>query len=487
MENATRLFTEVQSAYEVLSDPQERAWYDSHESRLSQTGSRKTEEYYHGNIKVTTAEDLEEMCFNRNAFFDFSDKATGFFTTVREIFDRLALEEIMACEMEGLEPAIYPSFGSANDAYEDTVKHFYAAWSNFSTSKSFAWSDMYRHSDAFDRHIRRFMEKENKRYRNEAMKEFNDAVRTLVTFVKHRDPRYTPSYKTDADRHKSMREKAAAQAAKARAANQAKLANDAVASGWTHKDDTGDKEFEETPENEVEEQFECVVCRKTFKSENQFEAHEKSKKHLKAVRQFTREMHRENVALGLDVAGEHTESSENVDQVLAEHSVAVDSTEREEMDPTRQKLSDDIKKGLENESPDRPSEDSSHVDGKAQGASPEPEDLSTDADDEYAPRNEVQERISGLEKEPAYGDVSVDFERLEVEPLLTSAAPEKPKMGKAAEKRAKKAAKNRGDVMTDNTCVTCRARFPSKTKLFNHIKELGHARPVAKTSKNGKR
>lgn len=34
IEEATRLFAEVQQAYEVLSDPHERAWYDSHREAI---------------------------------------------------------------------------------------------------------------------------------------------------------------------------------------------------------------------------------------------------------------------------------------------------------------------------------------------------------------------------------------------------------------------------------------------------------------------
>jgi len=38
-------------------------------------------------------------------------------------------------------------------------------------------------------------------------------------------------------------------------------------------------------------------------------------------------------------------------------------------------------------------------------------------------------------------------------------------------------------------CAACNEKFPSKTKLFNHIKELDHAQPVptAAKGKNKKR
>ena len=490
MEDATRLFTEVQSAYEVLSDPQERAWYDSHQNVLFQAGSGEREEYYQRDVKITTAEDLVMMCLDRNAFSDFSDRPTGFFTTVREVFDRLAFEETIACEIESHKTEMYPSFGSANDAYEDTVRPFYSAWSNFATQKSFAWCDLFRYSDATDRRTRRLMDKENKRYRDESIREFNDAVRMLVAFVKKRDPRYTPSYQTDADRHKSMREKAAAQAAQARAANQAKLAGGAATPRWAKADDTGDPEFKETSEDESEEHFECIVCKKTFKSENQFEAHEKSKKHSKAVRKFTREMQRENVALGLDANKGHAESSDNGDQTSAEHHVVSESTDDEKISHAGEKPPDVSKEVPRNKPTESPTETNNHVDAEAQDTDIEPEDISIDTDDEYAPRDEVQERVlgSGKERSMSVASLQGSFEHLEVESLPTSAAPKNSKMGKAAKKRARKAAKNGEDSgIKENKCATCHASFPSKTKLFNHIKELGHARPADKKAKNGGR
>lgn len=61
------------------------------------------------------------------------------------------------------------------------MKKFYAHWTKFKTYKEFAWSDMYRLSDAPDRRIRRVMEQRNKRLREEAKRDYEDTVR--VSFV----------------------------------------------------------------------------------------------------------------------------------------------------------------------------------------------------------------------------------------------------------------------------------------------------------------
>lgn len=40
-EESTRVFTEIQQAYEVLIDPQERAWYEKHREKIIR-GDRKS-------------------------------------------------------------------------------------------------------------------------------------------------------------------------------------------------------------------------------------------------------------------------------------------------------------------------------------------------------------------------------------------------------------------------------------------------------------
>lgn len=305
VESATALFAEVQSAYEVLSDPQERAWYDSHETQILRgddpaTGGAAAGEYEYGNVKMTSAEDLARLLRKFNSGVGFTDAPSGFFGFLRETFDQLAKEEEAAAHWEGVDLPDYPSFGHKDDAYDDVPKSFYAVWLSFSTRKSFAWCDKYRLSEAPDRRYRRMMEKENQRFREQGIREFNDSVRALIAFVRKRDPRYIPNTQTEAERQKVLRDAAAAQAARARAANQVNT-EDAAIPEWaqTITKDENEGVIGES-ESEVDEVYECVACKKTFKSEKQWDAHEKSKKHQKAVYALRKKMQKENAHLNLD-------------------------------------------------------------------------------------------------------------------------------------------------------------------------------------------
>ena len=110
------------------------------------------------------------------------------------------------------------------------------------------------------------MEKENKRIRDDAIQEFNEAVRSLIAFVRKRDPRVQNNQKSEAERQKALKEAAAAQAARSRAAQQAKLQQgvDAVPE-WARSRTKDVHEGGFSSESEIEEhEYECVVCDKTF-------------------------------------------------------------------------------------------------------------------------------------------------------------------------------------------------------------------------------
>ncbi|KXT00817.1 hypothetical protein AC578_2972 [Pseudocercospora eumusae] len=484
-EEATKTFAEVQSAYEVLSDPQERAWYDSHESAIlrgGEPGDGNAPVYQ--DVKVTSADDLARIIGKFNKNVEFTDSPSGFFGFLRETFEHLAKEEEVAAQWEDAEFLEYPTFGHKDDEYQDVVKSFYAAWSGFSTVKSFSWCDRYRVSEAPDRFIRRRMEQENAKLRKDARMEFNEAVRSLVQFVKKRDPRFVPNTQTEEERQKALRDAAAAQRKRAQEVNAAKM-NEAVPE-WTKSRDPADDELEGTfSESEVEEEvFECVACNKIFKSENQMDAHEKSKKHQKAVRELQKRMRKQNAHLNLDEgpisSGAVTpevdadEEEEILDDIAAEidgQEVHENGAAEHSEDVNDKELSDAAESAeyehaaSEEQKPSKPNNTTSRC---------EDDDDDDDDDDEYASREEIEARLASTSLNAPTKTTqpsATDTPNSEDDPC--SSQPAQKKLGKAAQKRAKKAAKEQSpapDVDAAHKCQGCDASFASKTKLFDHLK-----------------
>ncbi|KAF2685862.1 DnaJ-domain-containing protein, partial [Lentithecium fluviatile CBS 122367] len=477
-DRTTALFADVQTAYQVLSDPQERAWYDAHEGDILRGAEGKGgDEHYEYNMRVTTAEEIARMMGKFRGSVDFSDSPNGFFGFVREAFEQLAREEQHAADYEGVSIPDYPSFGHRDDAYEDVVRNFYAIWNGFATVKTFAWMDVYRPSDAPDRRVRRAIEKENKKYREEGIREFNDAVRALVAFVRKRDPRYTPNTQSPEEAAKAQRAASQAKAAKARAANAAKLKEQEDAVPEWAKAREPDEVQEETEEESEEEHFECVACRKTFKSERQYDAHEKSKKHQKAVYALKRKMQKDNANLNLD---EDITSSGFITPMSADGDIQEDPEAAEPGNSVENLAARVENVRVEDESTDHGELSTAHdSDAVTTQRKPHPNtntasseadsDDDDDEDDEYASREEIEARLKTSR-------LPVDHnEPLPPDPPGTEdAALGGKKLGAAAKKRAKRAAQmaDVSDSDLKHRCAVCKAGFPSKTQLFQHIKDF---------------
>ena len=464
-EGATRLFAEIQAAHEVLSDPQERAWYDSHRDVLLRgeaPGSAGTEDYSY-NMKLTTADQVLKLMMRFNKNVQYTDSPSGFFGGLSEFFKQLAKEEDIACQWQDLDYPDYPEFGSKDDHYEDIVRPFYSAWTGFATKKSYSWKDQYRLSDAPDRRIRRLMEKENQKLRDEAIAEYNDAVRSLVTFVRKRDPRVQNNQKSEAERQKFLRESAAAQAARMKAKRQAEIEKQGGISAWAHTSSKDEHEGGFSSESEVEEhEYECVVCDKIFKSDKQFQTHEKSKKHVKLLKELKRDMRREGKDLNLQPEEAEVKAAEDLHEEAKETPAADDNDEE-----IRQ-----AEHGTVDE------EDGQHLDGEARHSPDRGSDKDDtdddDEDDDYAPRAAVANRLGGENTD----EITTAAASLALEGTPAGSGTESPKVGKAKQKRAKKAAQKIGAEMASASefqCQICQAQFLSKTKLFEHIKAEDHA------------
>ncbi|POR36876.1 DnaJ subfamily C member 21, partial [Tolypocladium paradoxum] len=429
VETATTKFAEVQAAYEVLSDAQERAWYDSHRDAIlsGQDHPADAEPTTFRNVRLTTTEEILSLMRKFNAAVPFDDEPTGFFGIARETFEHLALEEQAAAEFKDRDCTDYPTFGSSDDDYDAVVKPFYATWAGFSTNKSFSWKDKYRLSDAPDRRVRRLMDKENKKSRDDAAREFNDAVRFLVSFVRKRDPRYLPNNQTEAERQKSLRDAAAAQAARSRAANREKMSSCHVPDWAGSRDhDAGEHAFSESEEESEIELLECVVCNKTFKSVKQLEAHERSRKHVKAVQQLRRQMRKEGADLELDVAvSPAPNSDQDIGPASPQPAGPVEDDEEDRSIPSQEPA---------------PATTNDREPSSSQESAPMSDS------DEYAPRSVVKERLApglgggGQADDTTPNDADDELSAPTRDMAIDDDTRQQAKVGKAKAKRERKVA-----------------------------------------------
>uniref|UniRef100_A0A0N4TBE8 DnaJ subfamily C member 2 n=1 Tax=Brugia pahangi TaxID=6280 RepID=A0A0N4TBE8_BRUPA len=176
-----RYFALIQQAYDILSDPQERAWYNRHRESILKGG---IDEHYEDN-SLNLFPYFTSTCYSG---FDDNHKAMlqNFYDVYRQVFETLASEDYEFLDGKFEE---YPSFGDENSTYDDVVGPFYAFWGSFCTVRSFAWLDKFDIRDASNRRVVKAMEKENKKLREASKRERNEEIRALAAFIRKRDPR----------------------------------------------------------------------------------------------------------------------------------------------------------------------------------------------------------------------------------------------------------------------------------------------------------
>ncbi|KAJ2496611.1 hypothetical protein GGH96_005715 [Coemansia sp. RSA 1972] len=463
VEEATRVFAEIKEAYETLSDPQERSWYDDHREQILR-GDDAVTDYGQAEMGTNSFMQTETLMryFSATSFRGFGDTADGFFAVYRELFARLRDEELQQSGTESEDLLLNLNFGGTHTHYDEdaayahgrtrgagtgsTLRDFYNFWTTFSTCKSFGWFDRYRLADADNRQVRRLMEKENRRLREKARREFVETVQNLATWVRKRDPRYKSFLAVKQQQQQERDEERRRRLAEQRAA----AIDDAstyVCQAWEQVDyssmlrEQGSFDEAESPQSADDlDELECVICDKKFKTAAQKANHEKSKKHLKVVREARREMLREERQMA---KMQMQRTAEDSDSAAQDSDDSTDQlTENAEEDALAQLIRELA---------------------VAQSSS----------------KKSKRKKRSQPNPEPAEESVVHPEPITDQEPTPDSETPtHRPTKRDMRRERQKKQAQN------ELACNVCAKEFTSRNHLFNHINDTGHAlakQPKAKS------
>lgn len=550
-EEATVLFAKVQAAYDVLADPQERAYYDQYGPRgragASQQQQQQEEEFV---PRFMSADELKEYIADLDMF-----KGTGnggepkFYKVAGDIFKRLAREEIES--QPKFDPMYEPlptRFGTSKTDYLDELEDFYKTWLAFSSVKSFSWVDKYDTKYAEDRRTRRAMDAANNKVREAARRQFNAAVKAFVTFIRKNDPRYrryagvsatseaVGSAKSKSAKQQSQEERKRNAAARGAYEEQEweKMSkedfDEFFSESEEEEEETGEPvdesanppttgvETSESEEEGVEEVFECVVCDKTFKTQKQLVAHERSKKHLRAVDQLKEEMRKEGIELGFDEGkGEKVEKEEEKDD-SDEEDDSDDEDEDDDDDEHYKPTTSGFGALMESDDEDEESEEEPHRPVTSGfSALMEDSDSEEESEEGIAPNSKATSGFSALmsdseddsEEEPQEPepkptpeptpkskskskskDQSIRELLEQLEKTRAGSSSGTPTAANSDEESTKKPGKAKQRKMKKNTagnshssgtggavlrCNVCGQDFASKNKLFDHIRHTGHA------------
>ena len=522
-EEAKDMFQEIQQAYDVLSDSQERAWYDKHREQILNGG----DDYIDDSLNLM-------HYFQPSAYRGFGDDEKGFYSVYSFVFKTIVEEDSKFFD-DQLKLDDIPVFGTSSSPFEE-VKLFYDYWQSYCTFKSFVWHKKYDIRQAPNRRVARAMEKENKKLRDAAKKERNEEIRELVHHVRKRDRRVRAHKEKREEEEKAklllIKEKRAAE--KKQRLERLKDYQEQDWNSTTHleknlteinshiNEEFGDDNSSSQSENEDVESYYCIACEKLFKSDKALKNHEKSKKHRERVALIKEHME-ENLSGQTGLVDVQRDGSEykltinvNVEGNTADETCTIDvdalnlrdsldlpayisgrsrsnsrrfvKTSGEGQDELCGKqLADEVTLALAHKG--RKSKRRSQKRQSLEGRSSE-EDLDSLADEcglDECERKMV-ELILQHDREEA--DVEQDNitegnagENINIEFEVNSQGNETKRKSKSRRSKKDKAENGENDSL-GLRCNVCDKEYSTRNKLFKHINESGHALKIADGSES---
>ena len=458
--------------------------------------------------------------FSRSCFEKFDDTEKGFYTVFRKVFETIKAEEEKAkqdrhddddsddnddnnidIDMGGKQA---PGFGDSKLIAEKVIE-FYKYWENFQTYKQFAWKDLYNLNEAFNRQVKRLMQKDNKKERQKEKKKYLDTIKNLVEFVKKRDLRYQEFMKNQIIEKQKKQEAIRKQEEekikllqelreKQRKQEAERYLQESLKQG--NEEENNDNEI---GENVYYEDFYCEICNKEFKTENQLVNHKQSKLHKKKIKDIFDEVVLEEEKEEIDSLKEiENKTQDGKDETKKEKKKRVrnkknkqanekwglnietdsENEEKQNKDFTshdKKEANDKKSKESENEFDDPEIEMIRYLDPSLGKQTKNIKDFSTEQEiNDVKNNNEEQVENSSKETIPKKIEESKLNELFDSEDDANNQT-QKPidkKLNKAKLKKLKKQQKKEETLFQ---CNICKENFQTRNKLFQHIKDTGHA------------
>lgn len=345
---ATAAFQELVNAYEVLSDPKERAWYDSHRNQILFSSASAAGD------SSSFVPDLFSF-FSNSVYSGYSDSGRGFYKVYGDLFEKIYANELNFAKKLGLPlPKEAPVIGNLESPYAQ-VTAFYNYWLGFVTVMDFFWADQYDVMAGPNRKSRRLMEEENKKLRKKARREYNETVRGLAEFVKKRDKRVIDM---QIKRNEEMERKKEQERQRKKELERQKQerAMNYEEPDWAKVEDVDNDETEDEVDEKKSELY-CLVCRKKFKNDNQWKNHEQSKKHKEKIAELRQAFSEEDKEFEATAVHENgTEEDKDVDGDSASYLSADES-----LNELRQQFEDGVH--IHKDDTDEGKTESSEADG----------------------------------------------------------------------------------------------------------------------------
>uniref|UniRef100_A0A023F7B1 DnaJ homolog subfamily C member 21 n=1 Tax=Triatoma infestans TaxID=30076 RepID=A0A023F7B1_TRIIF len=456
-EEAKEQFQLIQQAYEILSDPQERSWYDRHRDSILKGGIAS--DYKDDSLNVY-------QYFTTTCFKGYGDDERSFYAVYSEVFNKISAEDT-EFDISADSDFEIPEFGNSKSSYEKIVHPFYSYWQSYSTKKTYSWLDKYDIRDAPNRRVLRLMEKENKKIKDKARKERNEEVRALVAFVRKRDKR-VQEYAQYLEKKAVENQKKMQALRKSQIIKRNEEMSSYVECDWL-KFSNLEGELKQI-EEEVAAEFDdlksednssnseedsggvphCLACNKLFKTDKAFLNHEKSKKHKENVERLKTVMKMEDAKLNSTL-----EDSEN-----SEENLSNERTFDEQQDEFASEEEQEPKSRKKN---------------KAKKFNMTLADGSESDLDHFCEETQLGKLND---------DCGEDINWVPHNAKNRSEAKKKMKSrNKATCLESKKASST--TPLVDNKghkCAVCISSFSSKNELFKHLKSSGHSVPLPKQS-----